>query len=201
MVAGISVAAVDLLLRTLRVCKYHCTCDRDVCAFFDCDTRRWNSNLSGCAFARVFFKSRCLTHSLRHNARSDLFRRRLHNTANVVVARTDYIHNYYRGLERGWFYLVESSRTVVTTNMAGYSSTPLAKKLGIKIGSRIGLVNEPKNLKSELGKLPDNAEFVQRLTKSLDIILFFVLSERELARDFTKLAKNLATNGMIWIAW
>ena len=85
--------------------------------------------------------------------------------------------------------------------MAGYSSTPLAKKLGIKEGSRIGLVNEPKNLKSDLGKLPDNAEFVQRLTNSLDIILFFVLTERALARDFPKLAKKLATNGMIWIAW
>jgi hypothetical protein len=85
--------------------------------------------------------------------------------------------------------------------MAGYSSTPLAKKLGIKEGSRIGLVNEPKNLKSELGKLPDNVAFVQRLTNSLDMILFFVLTERELARDFAKLAKKLAINGMIWIAW
>ena len=53
--------------------------------------------------------------------------------------------------------------------MAGYSSTPLAKKLGIKEGSRIGLVNAPKGFESELGELPENAEFVARLTKSLDI--------------------------------
>ena len=85
--------------------------------------------------------------------------------------------------------------------MAGYSSTPLAKKLGIKEGSRIGLVNPPKDFQSELGKLPDRAEFVKRLTNSLDIILFFVLTERALARDFAKLAKKLAMNGMIWIAW
>ena len=85
--------------------------------------------------------------------------------------------------------------------MAGYSSTPLAKKLGIKEGSRIGLVNPPKNLETELGELPDGAEFVKRLTASLDIILFFVLTERALARDFTKLAKKLVSNGMIWIAW
>ena len=85
--------------------------------------------------------------------------------------------------------------------MAGYSSTPLAKKLGIKEGSRIGLVNEPKGFQSELGKLPDKAEFVARLTNSLDIILFFVLTERELARNFSKLAKKLVANGMIWIAW
>ena len=85
--------------------------------------------------------------------------------------------------------------------MAGYSSTPLAKKLGIKEGSRIGLVNAPKGFQSELGELPHNVEFVARLTNSLDIILFFVLTQRELARDFSKLAKKLVANGMIWIAW
>ena len=85
--------------------------------------------------------------------------------------------------------------------MAGYSSTPLAKKLGIKEGSRIGLVNAPKDFETELGELPDRAEFVKRLTTSLDIILFFVLKESALLRDFDKLAKKLVTNGMIWIAW
>ena len=85
--------------------------------------------------------------------------------------------------------------------MAGYSSTPLAKKLGIKEGSRIGLVNAPKDFETELGQLPDRAEFVKRLTTSLDIILFFVLTESALLRDFEKLAKKLVTNGMIWIAW
>lgn len=85
--------------------------------------------------------------------------------------------------------------------MAGYSSTPLAKKLGIKEGSRISLVNAPKNFASELGEVPDKVEFVKRATKSLDIVLLFVLSERDLARDFSKLAGKLTTNGMIWIAW
>ena len=85
--------------------------------------------------------------------------------------------------------------------MAGYSSTPLAKKLGIKEGSRIALVNAPKDFQSELGELPDRVEFVKRPTKSLDIVLFFVVSERALARDFAKLAEKLTTNGMIWIAW
>jgi hypothetical protein len=85
--------------------------------------------------------------------------------------------------------------------MAGYSATPLANKLGIKEGSRIALINAPENLQSELGELPDDVEFVKRLTTSLDIILLFVLSERALLRDFAKLAKRLTTNGMIWIAW
>ena len=85
--------------------------------------------------------------------------------------------------------------------MAGYSGTPLPKKLGIKEGSRIALINAPKGFEAELGELPDNVEFIKRPTKSLDIILFFVLTERALARDFAKLAAKITANGMMWIAW
>ena len=86
-------------------------------------------------------------------------------------------------------------------NMAGYSGTPLPKKLGIKEGSRIALVNAPKDFESELGELPNNVEFIKRPTKSLDIILLFVLTERALVRDFAKFAARLTANGMIWTAW
>jgi len=85
--------------------------------------------------------------------------------------------------------------------MAGYSGTPLPKKLGIKEGSRIALVNAPKDFESELGELPDNVQFNKRPAKSLDIIIFFVLTERALARDFAKLAAKLTASGMLWIAW
>ena len=85
--------------------------------------------------------------------------------------------------------------------MAGYSGTPLPKKLGIKEGSRIALVNAPKDFQSELGELPTGVTFLKHSTKSVDIILFFVLSERVLARDFAKLAERLVANGMMWIAW
>ena len=85
--------------------------------------------------------------------------------------------------------------------MAGYSGTPLPKKLGIKEGSRVAIVNVPTDFESTLGELPDNVEFIKGPTKSLDIILFFVLNERALTRDFAKLAARLVANGMIWIAW
>lgn len=85
--------------------------------------------------------------------------------------------------------------------MAGYSGTPLVKKLGIKEGSRVALVNAPENFETELGELPDNVKLMKSTTKSLDLILFFVLSERRLTKDFAKLATCLTSNGMIWIAW
>ena len=85
--------------------------------------------------------------------------------------------------------------------MAGYSGTPLPRKLGIKEQSRIAFVNAPKDFPAYLGALPSGAEVVKRVTKSLDIVLLFVTEERALAREFAKLAAKLATNGMIWIAW
>lgn len=85
--------------------------------------------------------------------------------------------------------------------MAGYSGTPLAKKIGIKEGTRIALVNAPKDFQSELTELPDKVEFIKQTAKSLDIILFFVLTERILKKEFAKLAARLTANGMIWIAW
>jgi len=85
--------------------------------------------------------------------------------------------------------------------MAGYSGTPLVKKLGIKAGARVALVNAPDDFLTTLGELPDDVAFVKPTTKSLDFILCFVLSERILLRDFTKLAQRLDTDGMIWIAW
>lgn len=85
--------------------------------------------------------------------------------------------------------------------MAGYSSTPPPKKLGIKEGSHIALINAPEDFARELGELPLNAQIVTRITKPLDIVLLFVLNERALLRDFDKLAKKLASNGMIWVAW
>lgn len=85
--------------------------------------------------------------------------------------------------------------------MAGYSSTPLPKKLGIKEGSRIALINAPENFPRELGELPPEAEIVKRGNKPLDIVLLFVMTERALIRDFKKFAAKLVSNGMLWVAW
>jgi hypothetical protein len=85
--------------------------------------------------------------------------------------------------------------------MAGYSGTPLIKKLGIKEGFRVALVNSPKGFKKELGSLPDEAKFAPSLTTALDVILLFVNSEIELRNQFAILAENLVANGMVWVAW
>jgi hypothetical protein len=86
--------------------------------------------------------------------------------------------------------------------MAGYSETPLTKKLGIKQGFRVGLVNSPKSFKKELGTLPPDVKiFVGQLTKPLDLIILFTDSERRLKLEFSLLAEKLSVNGMLWVAW
>ena len=84
---------------------------------------------------------------------------------------------------------------------AGYSGTPLPKKLGIKEDFKIGLVNHPENFLALISPLPPNSRVSSRLIKPLDLIICFVNSRRALVKQFAPLAAKLRSNGMIWIAW
>lgn len=86
--------------------------------------------------------------------------------------------------------------------MAGYSGTPLGKKLGFKEGFRAGLVNSPKGFIRELAPLPEGVHLnLDKLTRPLDLIVLFVDSQKTLRAEFPKLARKLATAGMLWVAW
>ena len=85
--------------------------------------------------------------------------------------------------------------------MAGYSGTPLPKKLGIKENFKIGLVNPPEKFSKLIEPLPPNAQIVTRLIKPLDLVICFVNTRGALAKQFSPLAAKLCTNGMLWIAW
>ncbi len=84
--------------------------------------------------------------------------------------------------------------------MAGYSGTPLVKKLGIKPGFKIVLVNAPPGYANELD-LPQDATANSRLGKPLDFAQLFVKSEKELKRKFSEYAKRLNASGMLWVSW
>ena len=86
--------------------------------------------------------------------------------------------------------------------MAGYSGTPLQKKVGIKADHRLGLVHAPRGFEKELGKLPPGVKVNgDRITKALDVIILFAETEKNLTLEFSKLARKLVPNGMIWVAW
>lgn len=86
--------------------------------------------------------------------------------------------------------------------MAGYSETPLVKKLGFKEGFRVGLVNPPQGFQKEIRPLPNSVKITTaHLSKPLDLILLFVESQRTLRREFPKAALKIVAHGMLWIAW
>jgi len=84
--------------------------------------------------------------------------------------------------------------------MAGYSGTPLAKKLGYKDGFRICVLNPPENFEQEL-EVPEEVRVIHSKRKPLDLILFFTKSQASLRKDFSALAKKLSPAGMLWISW
>jgi hypothetical protein len=86
--------------------------------------------------------------------------------------------------------------------MAGYSGTPLPKKLGFKEGFSAALIDSPTGFRKELGTLPKDVKLITETGKgSFDLIVFFVDAQRKLRIKFPELAKNLQKNGMLWIAW
>lgn len=84
---------------------------------------------------------------------------------------------------------------------AGDSGAPLARKLGIEAGHRVGLVGAPEGFEETLAGLPEGVRFSRRAAGRFDLILFFTSRAAVLARRFDKLAARLDKAGGLWVAW
>lgn len=85
--------------------------------------------------------------------------------------------------------------------MAGYSGTPLPRKLGIKEGHRLGLINAPDDLDATLGALPDGVEIRRNARGKLDVAVCFVTARSDLERRFDPLGRAIFPDGGLWFAW
>lgn len=83
---------------------------------------------------------------------------------------------------------------------AGYSGTPLAKKLGIKEGYKIALYNQPEYYFNLFTDFPADVKVINNKSK-VDFIHYFVKEEKQLQKDINKLKEQIEQNGMIWISW
>jgi hypothetical protein len=92
-------------------------------------------------------------------------------------------------------------RRLPGVSAAGYSGTPLAKKLGIREGSRVAAVNAPADFPALLEPMPDGVVLRDRLRGPLDVIVFFTRSGAELSRRLPALSLALDPAGGLWIAW
>ena len=83
--------------------------------------------------------------------------------------------------------------------MAGYSGTPLAKKLGIQSQFRVAFFRLPPEVKAEL---EDNLALCRAGGPGpLDFVVIFVKSQAELRQQFPHFARQLAPAGMLWVSW
>ena len=85
--------------------------------------------------------------------------------------------------------------------MPGYSGTPLPKKLGIKDGFRISLIEVPAEVRKELKSAIARCENVGDAKTPLDFAMLFTKSPAQLAKEFVRISKQLAPAGMLWIGW
>jgi len=85
--------------------------------------------------------------------------------------------------------------------MAGYSGTPLARKLGIKPSSRIWVKDAPVGYKKLVSPLPDGVVLLTRPGKDLDLIHVFTKSRKQLAVALPRLMACIKRDGVIWVSW
>lgn len=84
---------------------------------------------------------------------------------------------------------------------AGYSGTPLVRKLGIKPGFRLWLVDAPDHYFDLLGPLPEDAREARPREKGIEFAHVFALTEKSLARGLERARDRIAPNGMVWASW
>jgi hypothetical protein len=84
---------------------------------------------------------------------------------------------------------------------AGYSGTPLSRKLGIKPGHRLALLAAPPDFEATLGALPDGVALRRDGRATADVVVAFTTEAADLERRFPALARRIPPDGGLWIAW
>ena len=85
--------------------------------------------------------------------------------------------------------------------MAGYSGTPLPKKLGIKDNFRVFLLDAPLDVTTQLKAALATCRLLKDGRSPLDFAMVFVKSSADLQKNFGKVARRLTPAGMLWIGW
>jgi hypothetical protein len=85
--------------------------------------------------------------------------------------------------------------------VTGYSGTPLSKKLGIKPGSRVHLVEAPPGYRKLVMPLPADVELVPRLSGTTDLIHVFSTNRARLAKKLPAIVKGMRADAVVWVSW
>ena len=86
--------------------------------------------------------------------------------------------------------------------MAGYSGTPLVKKLGIKPGVKCVIIGEPKEYFDWIVPLPEGTKFLKKIpTAEVEFVHVFVKDFKTFSKLYKDSKKVLKKDGMMWISW
>jgi hypothetical protein len=85
--------------------------------------------------------------------------------------------------------------------MAGYSGTPLPKKLGIKPQFKVAFFQLPGDVKTALKEDLAQCRLIKEGADGIDFAMIFVKSQAEVAEQFPRFARRLAAAGMLWVSW
>ena len=88
-----------------------------------------------------------------------------------------------------------------TAKPAGYSGTPLAKKLGIKQSHRVLLINAPEGYERLLEPMPADVVFADKASSNVDIVQVFVTRQEDLIKQLAGLRKKLKPDAAVWVSW
>lgn len=85
--------------------------------------------------------------------------------------------------------------------MAGYSTTPLWRKLGIKAGHRVRVSHAPGNYAELIAGYPPAVVISGNIRKDIDIWHFFSSSAPQLEARLPVMLRSIRQDGMIWVSW
>lgn len=87
------------------------------------------------------------------------------------------------------------------TSSAGYSGTPLAKKLGIQPNHRVLRIAAPEGYENLLAPLPPGVRFLSAVQADVNLAHVFVTEKKELARHLKALREQLDPQIALWVSW
>jgi hypothetical protein len=85
--------------------------------------------------------------------------------------------------------------------LAGYSGTPLAKKLGITAGCRMFVTAAPENYAALLAPLPQDVRRARKIDASTDLIHMFCTARKDLERGLKNAVRLMRSDAIIWVSW
>jgi hypothetical protein len=85
--------------------------------------------------------------------------------------------------------------------MAGYSGTPLIKKLGFKAPMQVVLVDAPRDYRAWLGEIPTGVKWVSKPVRPVQAVHLFATDQAFLKKQLAAFRKQLQPDGFLWVSW